>query len=83
MGVCMQKKDLDKGSNLVYVATILIGGNINDIGFTFLQWEWSKTFVTLAILYFFLVHVKYLRPKTCKKEIQCNQYDKYFGLFQL
>ena len=25
----MQKKDLDKGFNLVYVETIFIGGNIN------------------------------------------------------
>ena len=24
----------------------------------FLQWDWSKIFVTLAILYFFLVHIK-------------------------
>ena len=29
MGDYMQKKDLDEGFNLVYVATIFIGGNIN------------------------------------------------------
>ena len=29
MGEYMQKKGLDKGFNLVYVATIFIGGNID------------------------------------------------------
>ena len=42
MGDYMQKKGLDKGSNLVYVATIFIGGNINKIGFTFYNWYSPK-----------------------------------------
>ena len=72
----MQKKGLEKGFNLVYVAPILVGGNINKMGFTFYYWNSPKYLLFLlhciSFLYIYgLKKTKYvtiiLDHSHCKK----------------
>ena len=58
MGDYMQEKGLDEGFNLVCVWQEYSLEETSIIWVLLLQWEWSKILVTLAILYFFLVHIK-------------------------
>ena len=58
MGDYMQKKDLDEGFNLVYLARIFIGGNINYMDFTFYNGNGQKNLSLWLFCIFFLVHIK-------------------------
>ena len=79
----MQKKGLDKGLNLVYVATIFIGGNINLMSFTIYNWN-SPTYLSFGLNCISFLRVYGLKIfNMYKKEIQNSQSDKYFGAFQL
>ena len=66
----MQKKGLDEGFNLVYVATIFFAGNINQMGFTSYNWN-SPKYLSFLLHFISFLHVYGLkRLNMYKKEIQ-------------